>query len=227
MTTAARCSHSWVGAGAVGVLAAGEAGVVADHVAECPACAAELRELGAAVAILSDIDAAPVPDGAPRLGRQLPIAVLLVVVLAVLVGSATLVGAYAGVNSRGPAAGKDLTARTSAASATVPRRVAEAAGYTRARDSRTGLAGGIALTSGPRGTDFTLFAGGVPASVKRIRLVAVTLAGSSTTVDSWAVPASSRALRVAGHLPVSRADLDRVELRSPDDDRPLLTIPVS
>jgi hypothetical protein len=181
--------HTDVGAYALGLLEAADRQAFEEHLAECPACAAELAELSGMKGLLTGIDPVDVPAGEPtqaevtdlvrrraesqrrRVRWQSVVAAAAAVVLLVVgvgVGLATAPGSPAPTTQ--PLA--TLTVHQSAtATGTNP---------------QTGVSGVAGLVSKPFGTQVT-----VNLKMKgplECQLVAVSKTGERTVIATWFVP---------------------------------------
>jgi hypothetical protein len=214
MTDPTRCPGIGVGANALGVLAAEDADAFEKHLAECATCAAELRELTAVATVLADIDPRLVMIEPPPRMRARTLVLCAVAGILVTGGAVTAAAAVPSREDRAPA---------TAPAVSMARRVAQTSTYSRMVDRRSGVSGGIALSSGPGGAEFTLFVRGLPAAVRSVVLVAVTGRGAASVAGVWAIT-DPGSLRGTGALSLPQGDVERLEVRAADNPRPLLTI---
>ena len=210
-----RCSDQVnVGAYVLGVLEPAERERMQRHLGECPACSADLAELGALPTRLAAGSAAEVLDvrqpvrpselafrrlrtvaaGEVRRRRRVRAAV----VAAALVVVAVAGGVVALLSADGPPQRDVVTA---------------AAGAVHAR---------AALTATQNGTRVVLTLGGVPAN-EQCRLVAVSRHGQRQTASTWTATYHGEA-SVTGWLSMPAGDIDRLVIETLDGTT-LLTLP--
>jgi Putative zinc-finger len=212
--------HTDVGGYALGLLEAADRQAFEEHLAGCPACAAELTELSRMKDLLTGIDPVDAPAGEPseadivdlvrrraasqrrRIRWQGVLAAAASVVLLALglgVGLATAPGA------RAPVAQPLLV---------IPvHQGAKAAGT----DHRTGVSGVAALVKKPFGTQVTL-----DLTMKgplECQIVAVSKTGERTVVATWFVPPVDfggalhpAPLHIQGWTTIKAGDLARIDI---------------
>ena len=222
--------HTDVGAYSMGLLEGPDRQAFEDHLAGCPACAAELAELSPMAALFRGVEpveaVAEEPAGAQvteliqrrvrqqRQRRRWQVALGAAAGI-VLIGGGIGVGVAASPQHNGPA--------------TPP---AVAAGQARsAIDPVTGVAGTVHLVAKAWGTQVTLDLSRVHGPVE-CQLVAVSKAGERRVVMGWLVPAPGDGvpghpahLVIQGGTWIPRADLAQVDVNVVNG-RTLLTIPV-
>jgi anti-sigma factor RsiW len=219
--------HTDVGAYSMGLLEEQDRRAFEDHLAGCPACAAELAELSPMAALLKGVEpagaAAPPPAGAnvtqlihrrvteERRRRRWQVA-LGAAAAVVLVGGGIGVGIAAapGGTAPPPAIAGQLHSAT---------------------DPGTGVAGTVGLQAKAWGTQVTLDLSKVHGPVE-CQLVAVSKTGERRVVMSWLVPAPGDGvpghpahLVIQGGTSIPRSDLARVDV-DVVNGRTLLSIPV-
>ncbi len=222
--------HTDVGAYSMGLLEEPDRQAFEHHLAECPACAAELAELSPMMALFRGVEpVAAVPEesaGAQvteliqrrarqqRQRRRWQVALGAAAGI-VLIGGGVGVGVAAAPQHNGPA---------------TPPAVAAGQAHS-ATDPVTGVAGTVHLAAKAWGTQVTLDLSKVHGPVE-CQLVAVSKAGERRVVMGWLVPAPGDGvpghpahLVIQGGTSNPRADLARVDVNVVNG-RTLLTIPV-
>jgi predicted anti-sigma-YlaC factor YlaD len=222
--------HTDVGAYSMGLLEERDRQAFEDHLAGCPACAAELAELSPMAALFRGVEpvgaVAEEPAGAQvteliqrrvrqqRQRRRWQVAL----------------GAAAGIVLIGGGVGTGIAAAPRHNGTAPPPAVA--LGQARsATDPVTGVAGTVHLVAKAWGTQVTLDLSRVHGPVE-CQLVAVSKAGEVRVVMGWLVPAPGDGvpghpahLVIQGGTSIPRADLARVDV-DVVNGRTLVTIPV-
>jgi anti-sigma factor RsiW len=212
--------HTDVGAYALGLLEPADRQAFEEHLAGCPACAAELEELSAMKGLLTGIGPVDAPLGEPTdaevtdlvhrraaaqrrrvRGQSLLAAAAAVVLLAVGVG----VGLATAPKAAAPVARPLVVLSV--------QQGARAAGA----NPRTGVTGAAALVSKPFGTQVTL-------NLKmrgplECQIVAVSKTGERTVVATWFVPPVDfggakhpAPLHIEGWTTIKTGDLARIDV---------------
>ncbi|POX38302.1 hypothetical protein C3486_23825 [Streptomyces sp. Ru73] len=235
--------HTDVGAYALGVLDAGHAARFEEHLAGCDRCAAELERLLGLPPLLAELadDGTGAPPSestlVPRPSRRV-LGGLLAEVAAVRRRGRrrrlALVAAAVALIAGGPLATLAVTGED----ARPPRQTASPAEqmYDSGRDKHTAVdpvtnvSAGVAMADRPWGTAVALRLGNVKGPLT-CSLIAVGKDGEKQTVTTWAVPYggyglkggttkwSRRPLYTNGGAAMSRAEIDRFEIRTQDGER--------
>ncbi|WP_329427270.1 zf-HC2 domain-containing protein [Streptosporangium sp. NBC_01495] len=239
--------HTDVGAYALGILGEPDRTAFSDHLATCPSCTAELRELSgvadalAGIGPLRDNDGADADAGTGTGGRG-PAEVVSLLRRrkaadrrarrgTFVIGAAAAVTLVAG----GIAVGTSISGESGSVpvghSAHGPAEDAYRAGTPLAGTGASGVTGGLVLETKGWGTHAVLELRGVKGPLE-CELIAVSPTGERRVVTGWAVPergygvpGSPEPLYVHGGVAWEPAGIDRFEVRTTGGDT-LLTVTV-
>ncbi|GAA4207801.1 anti-sigma U factor RsuA [Streptosporangium oxazolinicum] len=240
-----RVEHTDVGAYALGILGEPDRAAFSDHLATCPPCTAELRELSGVADALAGIG--PLRDGdgaddASGTGERGPAEVVSLLRRrkaadrrarrgTFVIGAAAAVTLVAG----GIAVGTSISGESGSVpvghSAHGPAEDAYRAGTPLAGTGAPGVTGGLVLETKGWGTHAALELKGVRGPLE-CELIAVSSTGERRVVTGWAVPergygvsGSPEPLYVHGGVAWGPGGIDRFEVRTTGGDT-LLTVTV-
>ena len=206
--------HTDVGAYALGLLEPRDRQAFEEHLAGCPACAAELAELSGMKGLLSDLGPVAAPDepteaNVTDLVRRRAQSQRRHTRRQVLLGAAAGVALLAG----GAAAGLAVAAQPSS-------QVSQDAGRTvSAVDEQTGVHGKVSLVAKPFGTQLTVDLAQIQGPLE-CRFIAVSRTGERFQVGTWFLPPhvkfGSRShpehLLLKGWTTIKPGDLSRIDV---------------
>jgi len=206
--------HTDVGAYALGLLEPQDRQAFEEHLAGCPACAAELAELSGMKGLLSDLGPVAAPDepteaNVTDLVRRRAQSQRRHTRRQVLLGAAAGVALLAG----GAAAGLAVAAQPSS-------QVSQDAGRTvSAVDEQTGVHGKVSLVAKPFGTQLTVDLAQIQGPLE-CRFIAVSRTGERFQVGTWFLPPhvkfGSRShpehLLLKGWTTIKPGDLSRIDV---------------
>jgi hypothetical protein len=234
-------AHTDVGAYSMGLLEERDRREFEDHLAGCPACAAEVAELSPMAALLrgvelSGVEPAGAAGGEPAAGRE-PGGGDITELLRRRARQQrqrkrwqVALGAAAGIVLIGGGIGVGIAAAPQDGAPPVPP-LALTGQLHSATDPGTGVAGTVGLVAKAWGTQVTLDLSKVPGPVE-CQLVAVSKTGERRVVMGWLVPAPGDGvpghpahLVIQGGTSIPRSDLARVDVNVVNG-RTLLSIPV-
>jgi Putative zinc-finger len=222
--------HTDVGAYSMGLLEERDRQAFEDHLAECPACAAELAELSPMAALFRGVEPVAAVAEEPAVAQVTELIQRRVRQQRQRRRWQVALGAAAGIVLIGGGVGVGIAAAPQHNGTATPPAVA--AGQARsATDPVTGVAGTVHLVAKAWGTQVTLDLSRVHGPVE-CQLVAVSKAGERRVVMGWLVPAPGDGvpghpahLVIQGGTSIPRADLAQVDV-DVVNGRTLLTIPV-
>ncbi|MFF5111232.1 anti-sigma factor family protein [Streptosporangium sp. NPDC000509] len=235
-----RVEHTDVGAYALGILGEPDRTAFSDHLATCPSCTAELRELSGVADALAGIG--PLRDDAAGAGEGNPAEVVNLLRRrrtadrrarrgTFVIGAAAAVTLVAGGIAAGTAISGESGNVPVGHSAHGPAEEAYRTGTPLAGKGASGVTGGLVLETKGWGTHAVLELKGVKGPLE-CELVAVSPTGERRVVTGWAVPergygvpGSPEPLYVHGGVAWGPAGIDHFEVRTNGGDT-LLTVAV-
>ncbi|MEU8204232.1 zf-HC2 domain-containing protein [Streptosporangium sp. NPDC049046] len=235
-----RVEHTDVGAYALGILGEPDRTAFSDHLATCPSCTAELRELSGVADALAGIG--PLRDDVAGAGEGNPTEVVNLLRRrrtadrrarrgTFVIGAAAAVTLVAGGIAAGTAISGEGGSVPVGHSAHGPAEEAYRTGTPLAGKGASGVTGGLVLEAKGWGTHAVLELKGVKGPLE-CELVAVSPTGERRVVTGWAVPergygvpGSPEPLYVHGGVAWGPAGIDHFEVRTNGGDT-LLTVAV-
>ncbi|MEU8041052.1 zf-HC2 domain-containing protein [Streptosporangium sp. NPDC049078] len=235
-----RVEHTDVGAYALGILGEPDRTAFSDHLATCPSCTAELRELSGVADALAGIG--PLGDDVAGAGEGNPAEVVDLLRRrrtadrrarrgTFVIGAAAAVTLVAGGIAAGTAISGEGGSVPVGHSAHGPAEEAYRTGTPLAGKGASGVTGGLVLETKGWGTHAVLELRGVKGPLE-CELVAVSPTGERRVVTGWAVPergygvpGSPEPLYVHGGVAWGPAGIDHFEVRTNGGDT-LLTVAV-
>jgi hypothetical protein len=208
--------HTDVGAYALGLLEPRDRQAFEEHLAGCPACAAELAELSGMKSLLSDLGPVAAPDEPAEadvadLVRRRAESQRRHARRRVLLGAAAAVVLLAGGTAVGVAVASQPAVQG-------PEQVQLTGAIHSATSPVTGVHGTVGLVKKPFGTQVTLDLAKI-SGPKECRMVAVSKAGKRFVIATWflppvefGAPAHPAHLRLVGWTTIKTGDLSRIDV---------------
>jgi putative zinc finger protein len=206
--------HTDVGAYALGLLEAADRQAFEEHLAGCPACAAELAELAGMKDLLTGIDPVGAPADEPAQAEVTDLVRRRAESQRRHTRRRVLLSAAAGVALLAGGVGVGLAVASQPSS-----QVTQNGGQTfQTVDAQTGVHGAVTLVAKPFGTQVTLDLAQIRGP-KQCRMIAVSSTGQRFVIATWFLPpvdfggpAHPAHLNLVGWTTIKRGDLAHIDV---------------